>query len=103
VTDRLLTARQVAELLNVSAETVLRWTRDGLLPAVRLPGTSRGRLRYRPVDVEAWLDALTTATPVREAPATLSGAAGGRLLSVPPAIPPPAAASTEEEPFDATR
>lgn len=40
----LLTARQVAELLGVSAETVLRWTRRGDLPALRLPG---GAIRYR--------------------------------------------------------
>ena len=34
----LLTARQVAELIGVSSETVLRWTRRGDLPAIRLPG-----------------------------------------------------------------
>jgi excisionase family DNA binding protein len=39
----LLTARQVAELIGVSSETVLRWTRRGDLPAIRLRG---GALRY---------------------------------------------------------
>lgn len=53
---RLLTAREVADLLGVTAETVLRWTRAGELPAIRLPGTARGRIRYRPADVDAWLD-----------------------------------------------
>ena len=44
MTDRLLTAREVAERLGVTAETVLRWTRRGELPAIRLPG---GAIRYR--------------------------------------------------------
>jgi excisionase family DNA binding protein len=42
--DRLLTARAVAELLGVTPATVLRWTRAGDLPAVRLPS---GQVRYR--------------------------------------------------------
>ena len=37
-------ARQVADRIGVSAETVLRWTRRGQLPAFRVPG---GALRYR--------------------------------------------------------
>lgn len=39
----LLTARQVADRLGVSTETVLRWTRRGDLPGFRLPG---GALRF---------------------------------------------------------
>ena len=49
---RLLTAREVADLLGVSTESVLRWTRAGKLPAIRLPG---GALRYRDADLEVWL------------------------------------------------
>ena len=41
--DRLLTARALAERLAVSPETVLRWTRRGELPAIRLPG---GAIRF---------------------------------------------------------
>jgi excisionase family DNA binding protein len=52
VTDRLLTAREVAGTLGVSAETVLRWTRRGELRAIRLPG---GAIRYRETDFDAWL------------------------------------------------
>ena len=48
----LLTAREVAELIGVSSETILRWTRRGDLPAVRLPS---GGLRYRKDDLEQWL------------------------------------------------
>ncbi|MBA2637970.1 MAG: helix-turn-helix domain-containing protein [Solirubrobacterales bacterium] len=35
MTAPLLTAREVADLLGVSSETVLRWTRRGDLPAIR--------------------------------------------------------------------
>jgi excisionase family DNA binding protein len=58
VADPLLAARQVADQLGVSAETVLRWTRRGELPAIRLPG---GAIRYRETDLEAWLEERATA------------------------------------------
>ena len=48
----LLTARAVGEVLDVSAETVLRWTRAGKLPAIRLPS---GAIRYREADIDDWL------------------------------------------------
>lgn len=54
MTGPLLTAREVADMLGVSAETVLRWTRRGELPAIRLPG---GAIRYREADLEEWLAA----------------------------------------------
>jgi excisionase family DNA binding protein len=56
---RLLTAREVAELLGVSTETALRWTRRGELPAIRLQG---GAIRYRQGDLDAWLVARATAS-----------------------------------------
>ena len=56
----LLTARAVAETIGVGTETVLRWTRRGDLPAVRLPG---GALRYREDALDAWLE--ERATPPR--------------------------------------
>lgn len=52
MTGALLTARQVAELLGVSPETVLRWTRRGDLSAIRLPG---GAMRYREDALDRWL------------------------------------------------
>ena len=58
----LLTAREVAALLSVSTETVLRWTRCGRLPGFRLPG---GALRYREADLEGWLRDRATPTPPR--------------------------------------
>jgi excisionase family DNA binding protein len=77
MTERLLTARTVADMLGVSAETVLRWTRRGELPAIRLPG---GAIRFREDELGRWLNVRATvpATPpatLRESrPATLGGA-----------------------------
>ena len=50
----LLTARAVADILGVSPETVLRWTRRGEIPAMRLPS---GAIRYRPSALDRWLAA----------------------------------------------
>jgi excisionase family DNA binding protein len=58
VSVSLLTAREIAELIGVSSETVLRWTRKGMLPAIRLPG---GAIRYREDEFEAWLTVRATA------------------------------------------
>jgi excisionase family DNA binding protein len=60
MTGPLLTARVVAELLDVSPESVLRWTRRGDLPAIRLPG---GAIRYRPDAIEAWLADRAVGSP----------------------------------------
>jgi excisionase family DNA binding protein len=46
---RLLSQAQAADLLSVSTETVSRWIRGGLLPAVRLPGRL---VRIRLADLE---------------------------------------------------
>ena len=52
MTDRLLTTRQVADLLALSPETVLRRYRAGEIPGYRLASNV---LRFREPDVEAWL------------------------------------------------
>jgi excisionase family DNA binding protein len=70
MTDVLLTARELAEQLSVSAETVLRWHRRGELPAIKLPG---GAVRFREADVASWLE--QRATPGRGVLATPRGAA----------------------------
>jgi excisionase family DNA binding protein len=66
----LLTARELAELLAVSPETVLRWTRRGELPAIRLPG---GAVRYREDELDGWLE--ERATPRQGVLPTKPGAA----------------------------
>ncbi len=52
--ERLLTTRDVAELLGLSSEAVLRRWRDGQLPGYRL---STKVLRFRESDVVGWLEA----------------------------------------------
>lgn len=54
MSGRLLRARDVAELLDVSVETVLRWHRSGKLPGgYRLASNV---LRWRESELEAWLE-----------------------------------------------
>ena len=82
MTGRMFTARAVAELLGVSPATVLRWTRHGDLPALRLPS---GAIRIREDQLEQWLE--ERATPRREAPTNPTGAARSSLSSVVPTNP----------------
>lgn len=70
MTGQLLTARTVAGMLDVSAETVLRWIRRGEMPAIRLPG---GAIRIRETELDAWL--TDRATPGRGVRPTTTGAA----------------------------
>ena len=46
---RFMTARQVARLFEVSPSTVLRWAKDGRLPALVTPS---GRLRFPRESIE---------------------------------------------------
>ncbi len=53
MTTRLLRVRDVAELLDVSSETVLRRIRAGQLPAIRI---ATNALRVREDELDAWLE-----------------------------------------------
>jgi excisionase family DNA binding protein len=53
VGERLLTAREVSELLGLSTPSILRRWRSGELPGFRL---SSNVLRFRPSEIEAWLE-----------------------------------------------
>jgi excisionase family DNA binding protein len=86
VNGQLLTARAVADLLDVSTETVLRWYRRGELPAIRLPG---GAIRFREAEVEAWIE--ERATPKRGVLTTTPSAAQ------PPTVPLTVLTTTENE------
>lgn len=44
--DKLLTTNQVAELLSTTPRSVLRWARNGTLPAVQLGKRIRVRKRH---------------------------------------------------------
>jgi excisionase family DNA binding protein len=52
VTEPLLTAAQLADLLGFSPATIVDWTEAGLLPAFKLGG----RLRFRESEVLDWLE-----------------------------------------------
>ena len=52
MSERLLTAREVADELGVTTRTVLRWTRAGVLPGYRIGGRA---LRFRADEVAGWL------------------------------------------------
>lgn len=52
--EPLIRARDIAERLAVSIDTVLRWSRDGRLPPpYRL---SDGTVRWKKADFERWLE-----------------------------------------------
>ncbi len=58
VTNELMTRKQVAKLLSVSTQSVIRWEIAGKLPVVRLGAAS---VRYKRSDVEQLIqDSLTT-------------------------------------------
>lgn len=94
--DRLLTTRQVAEMLGLSPETVLRWWRSGRLPGGRRLNGSNC-LRFRQSLVEAWLEGDVTAGDATEevSPAPNVTRQLG-VSSFPSPVPPLTAATTEE-------
>jgi len=59
--EKLLTIDEVSERLSVSISTVRRIVREDALPAYRVGG----RLRFKPREVEAYIDAhrITTSDP----------------------------------------
>jgi excisionase family DNA binding protein len=64
VSNRLLTAREVADRLGLSVESVLRRHRRGELPGFRLGSNV---LRFSEVELDAWLEAQRCGGP-RTAP-----------------------------------
>jgi excisionase family DNA binding protein len=54
--ERLLSARELGELLGFSASTIVDWAEAGKLPAFKIGG----RLRFRLSEVEPWLEQRRT-------------------------------------------
>jgi excisionase family DNA binding protein len=62
--EQLLTAEDVARLLNIKVSTVYDGVYRGLLPAVRLwQGKRRALLRFRQSDLEQFVREHATTTP----------------------------------------
>jgi excisionase family DNA binding protein len=53
--ERLLTARELADVLGLSSSTILDRFEAGDLPGFR-PFGKGGPVRFRPSEVEAWLE-----------------------------------------------
>ena len=53
--DKLLTARQVSELLEVKVDTVYDWVHRGLIPHVKL----NRLLRFKKADLFRWVEGRT--------------------------------------------
>lgn len=49
---RAITPEELSSLLSISKRTVQRWTREGVLPCLRI-GT---QIRFCPKEVSEWLD-----------------------------------------------
>ena len=56
MTERLLTARELAEILGLSPATILDRFERGELPGFRLFGRKGGPVRFRESEIEAALD-----------------------------------------------
>lgn len=90
----LLTAKQVAPLLSLSAQTVYRLAREGRLPYIRLHGS----LRFRHGDIENWLRAKS----FNPAGGKKSASAGSRIPQDAAASGPPARSAGHGGPLPIT-
>lgn len=80
--ERLLTARELGEILGFQAGTIVDWAAVGKVPAFNIGG----RLRFRLSEVEDWLEAKRVGAG-GEAPATPSVRPPSGVVSLTPATP----------------
>jgi excisionase family DNA binding protein len=73
--SRLLTVRELADLLQVPPKTIYAWRYKGMGPTAVPVGKY---LRFRPEDVAAWLDARTQSDSGEARELIVRG--GGRML-----------------------
>jgi excisionase family DNA binding protein len=77
VTEPLLTARQVGEILGFAPGTIVDWAEAGTIPAFRIGG----RLRFRWSEVEAWLETKRASAGGEVAPVPFQALARHRSLT----------------------
>ena len=58
--EKLLSTKEVADAIGIAPETVRFWRHAGRGPTVVRVGRY---VRYRPEDVESWLDSQSTVSP----------------------------------------
>jgi excisionase family DNA binding protein len=78
--EPLLSARQLAELLGFSPDTIVDWAEAGSVPAFKIGG----RLRFRESEVMDWLETKRASGGGDGAPVPFQPPAQGRSLSVAP-------------------
>jgi len=76
--DPMLTASDVARLLNVHLNTVRRWSNQGILRAYRIG--SRGDRRFRQEDIDHFLSRETTLSGSRQRVPAWRAVIGDRLI-----------------------
>jgi excisionase family DNA binding protein len=59
-TSQKLTVKQVAKRLQVDPETIRRWARNKIIPAIKLTTTKKGVWRFSVKDIEQWERKNTT-------------------------------------------
>jgi excisionase family DNA binding protein len=52
---RLLSVSEAAEFLGVSADSLRKWSDQGMLPVYRTPG---GQRRYSPADLQRFIESM---------------------------------------------
>ncbi len=57
-----LSAEEAAPMLNISPRTLLRWAREGLVPAHPLSGTKRRIWRFVAAELDAWVFSKVNST-----------------------------------------
>jgi excisionase family DNA binding protein len=80
VNEPLVTARELAAQLGCSTGALLRWTRAGQVPAVKLPS---GAVRFRPEEIERWLAERATGTAGRGVSTAQTSRAHGEAYAAP--------------------
>jgi excisionase family DNA binding protein len=80
MSERLLTAREVADLLGFAPTTVVDWVESGEIPAFKVGG----RLRFSESEVLAWLETKRAGTGGEVAPVPCHVPARGPSVTAAP-------------------
>jgi excisionase family DNA binding protein len=80
VTERLVTAAELGQLLGFSAATIVDWFERGEIPGFKLGG----RLRFRESEVLQWLEGKRAGAGGEVAPVPFQTPARGPSLTVAP-------------------